>query len=186
MFFWYKDLSGFWRDLAWNLCLIFYLSLQVLFHSSFIHWIIVLSSEDCPLLRAWAASSGCSPFLLLAWESFATPFHFISQEEKLAGDVSRNWEELQKLWDFTGPTKWKLASHCYLTHCQKTWGALTQRQRHLLLIAVGDSCSYLCFLHPESPGEIWRCAQVNATHRGSVSQLKKADLRKSLILYKHH
>ena len=42
----------------------------------------------------------------------------------------------------------------------------------------------LSFLHPESAGEVRRWAQANASHCGSVSQLRKAGLRKSLILYK--
>ena len=46
----------------------------------------------------------------LVCKLLTTPFHFISWEEKLAGDVLGNWEELQKVWDFTGPTGWKFSS----------------------------------------------------------------------------
>ena len=52
----------------------------------------------------------------LVCKLLTTPFHFISWEEKLAGDVLGNWEELQKVWDFTGPTGWKFSSVQSLSH----------------------------------------------------------------------
>ena len=142
MFFWYKDLCGFWRDLVWNVCLVFCLSHPL---------------NDCRLrtvlrLGRGAAASRGGPFSLLAIGLGITrnpvPFYFIGGE--LAGDVFGNWAGLQKAWDFPGPTRWKLASHMYLTHCQRTGGALTQRQRHLRLIAAGDSRSpwASCTLNP--------------------------------------
>ena len=96
MFFWYKDLCGFWRDLVWNVCLVFCLSQPL---------------NDCRLrtvlcLGRGAAASHGGPFSLLAIGLGITcnpiSFYFIGGETCWGcfWKLSRTAEGLRFYWTY--------------------------------------------------------------------------------------